>query len=327
MKLKKKVISIIMLLVVIIVFMAPINIMAATIGQVLTSPDSGWTRYDNTDKRFTYIGTWTSYAAGYNGSFTYANSSTASLSFKFSGTKLRIIANARNVNRPTDVTLKIDGTSKTFSETYGGDEVNQVLCFEISNLENSVHTVSISSSQSSGSCSLTFDAIDIDSTGSLVDKDQPINIVATSLESQITLTWDTIANATSYKIKRAETSGGPYNTVFTSNTNNYTDTGLINGVTYYYVISSITSSGESNNSAEVSAIYSAPVNLSNATLNIVMINGDIKEYNLSSIEINDFLTWYDNKAKGTGMSYYIFTVKGDINPYTEIKNYIPFDKI
>lgn len=72
--------------------------------------------------------------------------------------------------------------------------------------------------------------------------------------SQAGLSWDSIANATSYNVKRATVSGGPYTSIATSATvTTYTDTGLTAGVTYYYVVSAVNSTNESVNSAEASS--------------------------------------------------------------------------
>ena len=85
----------------------------------------------------------------------------------------------------------------------------------------------------------------------------PQRLVATPGDTQATLTWNPNATTT-YTIKRATTSGGPYITVadgVTSTT--YTDTGLTNDVTYYYVVSGANDSGSGPDSAEVSVIPSS----------------------------------------------------------------------
>ena len=79
-------------------------------------------------------------------------------------------------------------------------------------------------------------------------------LTATAGSGQAALAWNALADATSYTVKRAETSGGPYTTVDTTVTaTTYTDTGLTNGTTYYYVVSASNSAGESLNSAQASA--------------------------------------------------------------------------
>jgi hypothetical protein len=49
------------------------------------------------------------------------------------------------------------------------------------------------------------------------------------------------------------TSGGPYTQIAAPTSPSYTDTGLVNGTTYYYVVSAVNSVGESANSVQVSA--------------------------------------------------------------------------
>jgi fibronectin type 3 domain-containing protein len=65
------------------------------------------------------------------------------------------------------------------------------------------------------------------------------------------LTWASSANATSYNIKRSTTDGGPYNIIANATTTNFTDVGLTNGVTYYYVVSALNPAGESGNSFQL----------------------------------------------------------------------------
>src|SRR4029077_5243963 len=59
----------------------------------------------------------------------------------------------------------------------------------------------------------------------------------------------------SYNVKRATISGGPYTTISSTGTvatNSYTDTGLTNGTTYYYVVSAVNGGGEGPNSTQAS---------------------------------------------------------------------------
>lgn len=83
-------------------------------------------------------------------------------------------------------------------------------------------------------------------------------LAATAGNGQVSLTWNAGAGATSYYVKRATISGGPYSQVAAPTSTNYTDTGLTNGTTYYYVVASVNSTGESDNSNEASAKPTAP---------------------------------------------------------------------
>ena len=71
---------------------------------------------------------------------------------------------------------------------------------------------------------------------------------------QIGLNWTAAPNATSYYVKRATVSGGPYTNIATVKTGtSYTDTGLTAGSAYYYVVSAVNPDHESANSTEASA--------------------------------------------------------------------------
>jgi len=104
----------------------------------------------------------------------------------------------------------------------------------------------------------------------------PTGLHATAGDGQAQLTWNGSAGATSYKVKRSLTSGGPYTTIAPSVTaTNYTDSGLTNGVPYFYVVSAVNSVGESANSAQVSATPFASVPLPPQNLNAVGGNGQV----------------------------------------------------
>jgi hypothetical protein len=71
--------------------------------------------------------------------------------------------------------------------------------------------------------------------------------------SQVALKWNALAGA-SYNVKRALSGAGPFTPIFSGlATTNCTDSGVTNGVTYYYVVSAAVLGCESTNSAPVSA--------------------------------------------------------------------------
>jgi len=86
----------------------------------------------------------------------------------------------------------------------------------------------------------------------------PTNVIATAGDSQITLTWVASTGAKNYNVKRSTTPGGPYTQITNVTTTSYTDPALLNGTTYYYVITAVNSAGESANSAQVSSAPSGP---------------------------------------------------------------------
>ncbi len=87
----------------------------------------------------------------------------------------------------------------------------------------------------------------------------PTSVSATAGNAQVALNWAAVSGATSYNVKRSATSGGPYTTVATVTSASATDSSVTNGAVYYYVVTAVNSSGESNNSSEVSATPQAPV--------------------------------------------------------------------
>lgn len=95
----------------------------------------------------------------------------------------------------------------------------------------------------------------------------PTGLTATPGSGQVALAWNGSSGATSYRVKRATASGGPYSVIASPNSTSYTDTGLTNGTTYYYVVSAVNSAGESGNSSQVSATPQATPPAPPSTLN------------------------------------------------------------
>lgn len=78
-------------------------------------------------------------------------------------------------------------------------------------------------------------------------------IAATPGNQEIALNWVAAESASSYNVKRATNSSGPYATIASRTALGFMDTGLSNGVTYYYTVSAVNPNGESANSAVVAA--------------------------------------------------------------------------
>jgi fibronectin type 3 domain-containing protein len=82
----------------------------------------------------------------------------------------------------------------------------------------------------------------------------PTGLTATAGNKQVTLSWTASTGASSYNVKRSTVNNGPYTVIATGVSSlTYTNTGLTNGTTYYYVVSAVNGSGESTNSAQASA--------------------------------------------------------------------------
>jgi fibronectin type 3 domain-containing protein len=86
----------------------------------------------------------------------------------------------------------------------------------------------------------------------------PTGLTAVAGHTRVLLNWTATVGATTYNVRRATVSGGPYTTVATGiYGTTYTNEGLTNGTAYYYVISAVNASGEGANSAQVSATPAA----------------------------------------------------------------------
>jgi len=87
----------------------------------------------------------------------------------------------------------------------------------------------------------------------------PTNLAATAGNAQVALSWTAASGATSYNVKRSLTNGGPYANVQTGVAGTtFTNTGLVNGTPYYYVVTALNASGESPVSLQASGTPTAP---------------------------------------------------------------------
>ncbi|OIR15064.1 xyloglucanase Xgh74A precursor [mine drainage metagenome] len=131
----------------------------------------------------------------------------------------------------------------------------------------------------------------------------PIGLTATPGNTQVTLSWTPSSGATSYNVQRATVSGGPYTIISSPSGANYTDGGLTNGTTYYYVVSAVSSAGASGNSAEVSAAPQLTVPTAPTGLVAIARSGQIA------------LSW---SASNTATSYNIKRASVSGGPYTTV---------
>ncbi len=170
------------------------------------------------------------------------------------GANMGWIGGNRYTWRP-DIWFRISRTGNTFIvyESNNKDEWFEVGRRTIEMAEN-VYVGLFNSSGNTTSLNTTrYDHVAI--TGLVSNAPEiPANLTASSGNTQNILGWDEVTKASSYTLKRSTTSGGPYEVVATNlNVTQYTDTGLENGTTYYYVVSAANLSGESVNSLETSA--------------------------------------------------------------------------
>ncbi len=88
----------------------------------------------------------------------------------------------------------------------------------------------------------------------------PTGVSAIPGNVQVTVSWNTVSGATSYNIYWSTTAGvtTASGTKIPGVTSPYIHTGLINGTTYYYVVTALNANGESAASSQASAAPMAP---------------------------------------------------------------------
>ena len=144
-------------------------------GHALTSPETGWKRYDDTHDAFVYHGdnwifqTQTGTPTLYNATHHYFAKGMGGneIRFKFYGTKLRLISSIGSTFAD-DISVVIDGATEKFNSKMATTiDERQRLTYEKTNLPLGVHEVKLISG-TNGDWRLDIDAIDIDDNGQLL---------------------------------------------------------------------------------------------------------------------------------------------------------------
>ena len=128
----------------------------------------------------------------------------------------------------------------------------------------------------------------------------PTDLSATAGDTHVALTWTASTGATGYKVKRSTTDGGPYTTVGTPTAASYTNTGLTNGTTYYYVVTAVNAGAESDDSDQVSSTPYLPA--PGAPTSLVATPGDA-QVNLTWTAGSDAATYTIKRSGVTGGPY------------------------
>ena len=124
----------------------------------------------------------------------------------------------------------------------------------------------------------------------------PTGLQATAGNGLVPLTWAASSGATSYTLKRSTTNGSGYANVTSGLAGTaYTDTGLSNGTTYFYVVAAVNSNGSSGNSAQVTATPVAPSTGAGTTVLHVNCGGGV--YTANGV------TWSADQYGSGGATY------------------------
>jgi autotransporter-associated beta strand protein len=160
----------------------------------------------------------------------------------------------------------------------------------------------------------------------------PVSLSAVPGNSQVTLSWPAVSSAAAYYLSSG-TSSGNETTLVAGNYagTSYTNTGLANGTTYYFVVTATNSTGVSPNSPEASATPGIVVN--NTSRNLTWKgDGSANLWNVSGAAnwmTNGVATIFNNGDSVTfdnnGSNNVAVTLAGTLQPslatYTASKNY------
>ena len=92
----------------------------------------------------------------------------------------------------------------------------------------------------------------------------PTGLTAAPGNGQVALSWTAASGAASYQILRSPLSGGGYAAVGTASSTSWTDSGVVNGQRYYYVVRSLDALGNvGGQSAEAAATPAFPIGWAN----------------------------------------------------------------
>jgi|GEM_PF-4961083 len=144
---------------------------SAKLGCMLTNPEIGWRRYDDSSSLIEYIGNWAlkndetqDVGNDYNHTLHRSLSLMGQAKFYFKGTKLRIMA-YNGTGRSSNVKVTIDGQDYSLDESRTNQ--SSTLSFEILGLDKGNHKVTIGRTEGDGG-RINIDAIDIDSDGDML---------------------------------------------------------------------------------------------------------------------------------------------------------------
>jgi endoglucanase len=160
-------------------------------------------------------------------------------------------------------TASTDNTGVSLYRVYEGATIagtGSVTSITIGGLApSSTHTYTVRAVDGAGNESGASNAVTATTAPPAVPA-APTGLTATAGNAQIALAWNASSGATSYTVKRATVSGGPYANVATGVAiPSYNNTGLTNGTTYYYVVTAVNAAGESAASSQASATPQPPV--------------------------------------------------------------------
>ena len=146
----------------------------------------------------------------------------------------------------------------------------------------------------------------------------PTGLSATGGANQVTLSWATVAGATSYNVYYSTTSGiGTGGTRIAGVTSPYVQTGLSAGTTYYYVVTAQNGVGESSASSQASAATNAPPPALPAAPTGVTATGGANQVTVSWSAISGATSYNIYWATTSGKGLSGTKITGATSPYLQ----------
>ncbi|WP_322922632.1 fibronectin type III domain-containing protein [Paenibacillus campi] len=312
---------------------------AASVGQQLLQPESNWVRIDDSfseikrDSTFKFISLPNeAYNNGYYGS----TAKDATISFVFTGTKIRLIAPTATFQSKS-IAVTIDGKSAGTYAAYSDTRTMQVIVFEKTDLANAKHTIQLKNNDEGRE--LEIDAVDLAQGNSIVNATTPFISSTVAGNQQAILKVDQATPGASYTVYYGTDATNYTNTVNVQadTYGNLTVPNLTNGTTYFFAVTTTTNGSQSAKSNQVSVTLTksettpTPVDSDSnnrAILVITMMTGLEKEYDLPMSDVNQFISWYDNQDAGKGSARFeIKKYNHNIGPFSKRTDSVIFKNI
>ena len=145
------------------------------------------------------------------------------------------------------VRLARQGTNFTASYSTDGVSWSPIGSVSMTMPTNALAGLAVTAHNNSALCLAAFEDV------AVAAPPVPSNLKATPGNTSVFLNWSPSPTAAAYSVKRSAISHGAYSVVGRTAGTSFAETNLVNGVTWYYVVSATNGVGESANSNEVAA--------------------------------------------------------------------------
>lgn len=295
---------------------------SANWGDILKYPEIGWKRFDDSNSYLLYSGDTSLFNdnRAYNNSYTIVKNG-GKCKFRFYGSKIRLIC-TYYYDKDNNAAISIDGIKYNFNCKGTTDPKVCSLVYN-KDLSNAIHEVEITSSTV-----IEIDAIDIDSTGYLINpsaelatgislnKTTDLLIFNDPIKGKDTLTAKVTPDNVTNKTVTWKSSDSSIVTV--------DENGNIKGVRAGTVVITATADGKTASCT----VTVKDKEIVKSKLTLYMNDKTIRELYLTQNELDDFINWYNLKSEGevTVKPYYVFNVSVPGKSSTR-KSYVWFMKI